>query len=364
MKLYKTYLIKNLFKPLIISLITLIVIIWSSRVVKFMDYIVQDGAGFLSFFKLTLLVLPSLILIILPLAIFLTAILTYDKLIENREIIILKNCGIKKIQLILPLIMLAIFMTCCSYFISLYGGYKSNLKIREIRQDIQNNLSFSMIKDGTFIRFKDIVIYADKKEENIAYNVIIYNKANKKNDGMDILLQAEKAIINKNVITLYNGNFQRFNNDIKQSPEILFFNEYNVNFDDLLNEQNNTTIKRIDSLSLLKLFHILNNYDEYKNEFDNKNKIIYEINYRLTVPLMSILMALLSGALILYGAFNRISNYKNLMRTSLLSILSYILLLSLYQKVESNIIFIYILYFMIFIIFGISCYLIREKKRI
>lgn len=364
MKLYKTYLIKNLFKPLIISLITLIVIIWSSRVVKFMDYIVQDGAGFLSFFKLTLLVLPSLILIILPLAIFLTAILTYDKLIENREIIILKNCGIKKIQLILPLIMLAIFMTCCSYFISLYGGYKSNLKIREIRQDIQNNLSFSMIKDGTFIRFKDIVIYADKKEENIAYNVIIYNKANKKNDGMDILLQAEKAIINKNVITLYNGNFQRFNNNIKQSPEILFFNEYNVNFDDLLNEQNNTTIKRIDSLSLFKLFHILNNYDEYKNEFINKNKIIYEINYRLTFPLMSILMALLSGALILYGAFNRISNYKNLMRTSLLSILSYILLLSLYQKVESNIIFIYILYFMISVIFGISCYLIREKKRI
>lgn len=362
--IYKKYLIKNLFKPLIISLITLIVIIWSSRVVKFMDYIVQDGAGFLSFFKLTLLVLPSLVMIILPLAVFLTAILTYDKLIENREIIILKNCGIKKIQLLLPLITLSIIMTIISYFISLYGGYKSNLKIREIRQEIQNNLSFSMIKAGSFIKFKDIVIYADAKDENIAYNIIIYNKANAKSKGKDILVQAEKAEINKNIITLYNGNFQRFDNSIKESPEILFFSEYNINFDNLTNEPNYTTIKRLDSLSTIKLFNILHNYKYYEDEFKSKIEVISELNYRLTFPLTSLIIALLSGSIILHGAFNRLNNRKTLIRTSLTSIISYILLLSLYQKVENGVIFMYILYIMMFAIIILSCYLIRERKRI
>ncbi len=167
MRLYKSYLIKNLFKPFIISVTTLTAIIWSSRIVKFMDYVVQDGAEFLSFFKLTLYVLPSLILMILPLAMFLTTILTYNKLIENREIVILKNCGIKKLQLLSTLIILAIIITIFSYIINLYASYKSNLAIRKLRLEIQNNVSFSIIKDGVFSKFKNLIIYVDKKEDNI-----------------------------------------------------------------------------------------------------------------------------------------------------------------------------------------------------
>lgn len=347
-----------------ISLLTLTGIIWSSRVVKFMDYIVQDGAEFLSFFELTLLVLPSLMMMILPLAVFLTAILTYDKLIENREIIILKNCGIKKIQLLMPLIMLSLVIVAFSYFISLYGGYKSNLKIREIRQNIQNNLSFSMIKEGSFIKFKDIVIYADKKEDNKAYNIIIYNSANTKNDNKNILVQAKSAEINNNIITLFDGSFQRSNDKIDSNPEILFFKEYNVNFDDLMNGNTSSTIKRVDSSSIVKLIDILRNYDKYAVDFPNKNKVIYELNYRLTFPLISVLMALLSGSLVLRGAFNRISNYKNIMITSIISVLVYIIFLSLYQKISSNIIYVYILYSFMFLILIVSGFLIREKKKI
>ena len=237
---------------MLLFLATLILIIWSSRVVNFMDYIVEDGADFFSFFKLTTLILPTLTLTILPLTIFLTTILTYNKFIENREIIILKNCGIKKSQLLSPLIFLAIFITIIGYFFSLYGIYKSNMMVRELKQEIQNNISFSMIKEGSFVKFKNIVIYADKKDKNIAYNVLIYNQAKNINEK-NYILQANMAKIEGNIITLYNGNFQQFTFDKTKSPEILFFDKYFIDINDLI-ENKSIVINRLDSISTLKLF--------------------------------------------------------------------------------------------------------------
>jgi len=325
-----------------------------------MDYIVEDGAKFSSFFKLTLLILPSLLLIILPLTIFLTAILTYSKLIENREIVILKNCGIRKSQLLNPLIILSIITVFFSYFISLYGSYKSNLMIREIKQDIQNNISFSMIKEGSFNKFKNIVIYADKKDKNKASNILIYNQAKTENEK-NFLLQARTAEINSNIITLYNGNFQQFTSNYTKAPEIVFFDKYYINLNDLINDKS-ISIFKTDSVSTLELIKIVKDYDKYKDLYPQKNKVIYELNYRLTFPLLSIVIALLSGSLMLEATFNRISNSKIILKTSIISGSTYIILLSLYQKVEDNLIFLYILYICFIFLSIFSIRMVKERK--
>lgn len=325
-----------------------------------MDYLVEDGAEFVSFFKLTLLILPSLVLMILPLTVFLTAILTYNKLIENREIVILRNCGIKKSQLLNPLIVLSVVIVIFSYFISLYGSYKSNLMIRELRQEIQDNISFSMVKEGSFAKFKNIVIYADKKDKNKAYNILIYNEGKAQNDK-NFLLQAKLAEINADIITLYDGNIQQFSFDYSDSPEIVFFKKYYVNLNSLI-DGSISSVVRTDSASTLELVKVIKNYDEYKTLFPNKNKVIYEINYRLTFPLLSIIIALLSGSLMLEATFNRVSNSKILLKTSIISGSVYIVLLSLYQKVADSLIFLYILYICIAILLFLSFKMVKEKK--
>lgn len=346
------------------SLATLTIIIWSSRVVRFMDYIVQDGAEFLSFFKLTFLVLPSLILSILPLTIFLTTILTYNKLNENSEITILKNCGIKKINLLKPLITLSIIIAVFSYSISLYGSYKSNIAIREIKQEIQNNLSFSMLKDGVFTKFKNLVIYADSKDKNKAHNIMIYKKADpKKLDEKSLIVQAKDAEINENIITLYDGNFQQFETNKNNTPEFVFFKEYDVDLNEITGDQTSFT-QKIDSLPTIELFKMIRNYNDYKKEFSNKNKLIYELNYRLSFPIVSIIMAIISGCMMLNGTFSRSRGTKVMIKTAITSIMVYIILLSLYQKVIDSIMFLYILYVVIIAILIYSINQIREKNYI
>lgn len=362
MKIYKKYLIKNLFKPLVVSLLTLTIMIWGTRVVRYMSYISEDGANFFSFISLTLLILPSLVLMIFPLTIFLTTVLTYNKMIENREIVILKNCGIKKIQLLNPLLILSIIICVLSYGFSLYGAYRSNLAIRHFKQDIESNMSLAVIKEGVFSKFRNVVMYADKKDDNMIYNMMIYNSSNKSGEK-NIILQAERAVIDGNIINLYNGNFQQFDNNYRNAPEIFFFDEYNVMFDEFM-EPKDQKIMKPDSISTIELFKVISNYENYSHIFPNKNKLIYEINYRLFLPILSIVMALLSGSIMLEGSFNRINSSRLMILTSIISILVYVILLSLYQKVADGVLFLYILYSLIAIIVGVSIYLIREKKTI
>ena len=106
----------------------------------------------------------------------------------------------------------------------------------------------------------------------------------------------------------------------------------------------------------------MKNYDDYKNIYPNKNKLIYEINYRISFPLISIIVALLTGALMLEATFNRVSNAKLLLKASIFGGGSYIISLSLFQKVADGIQFLYILYIFFVILLIISFRLIKEKK--
>ena len=242
------------------------------------------------------------------------------------------------------------------YVISIYVMYKSNLTMIKIRNDIKNNLSISLIKDGVFAEFQNITIYSDSKKENKAYNIMIYQKSTKK-DEKNILLQAQSAVINANIITLYNGNFQNFDTQHNNNPNILFFDEYSIDFNELSMDESKMKI-RIDSLSTIELFKLL------KNKNDSYNNILFELNYRLGFPLLAIIIPLFSGSIILNEAFNRVSTNRTLIKSGIISLLSYIISLFLFYKIKNNPLFIYVLYFTITLIFLYSLYLIKERKNI
>ena len=70
----------------------------------------------------------------------------------------------------------------------------------------------------------------------------------------------------------------------------MFFDKYFIDINDLI-ENKNIVINRLDSISTLKLFDVLKNYNDYKNIYPNKNKLFYEVNYRFGFPLISIIVA-------------------------------------------------------------------------
>jgi lipopolysaccharide export LptBFGC system permease protein LptF len=160
------------------------------------------------------------------------------------------------------------------------------------------------------------------------------------------------------MINLYNGNFQKFNNEEPQDIEILFFKEYKFDLSSLFKNKEISLSKRYNNIPTMELFNMFAN--PKTNNVLGRNEVISELNYRLFFPLISIILSLLSGSLILNFTFNRASNIKSISITSLILVLVYAIFLFLFQKSSNNIYLIYVLFAFMILITSVSIHLIKD----
>ena len=80
----------------LLVIFTISIIIWVLQAVNYLDFVIEDGHGFLVYFKYTLLSFPKIISRIFPFAIFLAFSYIFLKYENKNELVIFWNFGIKK----------------------------------------------------------------------------------------------------------------------------------------------------------------------------------------------------------------------------------------------------------------------------
>ena len=109
-------------KFFLLCIITISSIIWVLQAVNYLDFVTEDGHGFLVYFNYTLLSLPKIIGRIFPFAIFLSFTYILLKYENKNELVIFWNFGIKKITFINFFIK---FSFLFSYFNKIYEKDKN-----------------------------------------------------------------------------------------------------------------------------------------------------------------------------------------------------------------------------------------------
>ena len=91
MKRYRLYLLRQLALPTLLATLAMSGAIWLSQSLRFVDLIVNKGVPATTFGYLTLLLFPSLLLVILPFALFCAALFVYHRLAVESEITVLRR---------------------------------------------------------------------------------------------------------------------------------------------------------------------------------------------------------------------------------------------------------------------------------
>jgi lipopolysaccharide export system permease protein len=342
-------------------------LVWSMKILRYLYLITDGGASIFNVFQISIYILLPVFLTILPITFLLATILVYNNFLNTREIIILKNCGLTRFQLLKPIIFLSIIAVFLSYFLTLYSIPKSYQKTIEVKNKIWNNMSLNLFSEGNFTQFKNFTFYVEKKNDNNFNNILIY----KKDIKGDILVQAKDVLIAGENIKLNNGFVEKI-----KTKEFLFFDSYVVNMGEFVDNEDISNHYKSYSVStnkLIKIHHNLKkikNLDKYIKDLENQNinidkdKVRYEFHYRFSFPLSILLLTLLSGSLMLNGSFNRVSNKKNIIKALINSGIFYILLLFFTKQIKEKEICIYFLYGTMIIMFFIIINYINEKKEI
>jgi len=192
----------------ILVIFTISIIIWVLQAVNYLDFVIEDGHGFLVYFKYTLLSFPKIISRIFPFAIILAFSYILLKYEIKNELVIFWNFGIKKINFINFFIKFSLWFVLVSLLLNAVITPFTQDKARSFIRS--SNLDFfqSILKPKKFIDvIGNLTIYFDEKNKNgELINIFLNEKINVNNSQTTF---AKTATINvkdnTKILSLYDG---------------------------------------------------------------------------------------------------------------------------------------------------------------
>lgn len=294
-----------LFGLLIVSSI-LLGIAWFSQIIRLLSYLLNNNLSMWTFLKMTSLLLPDLVSIILPIALFAVVLFVYNKLISDKELIIMEAIGMNVRQLAKPAIYIAVCMTIFSYFITLRLSPMYAKKYRTFAFEAKNDLSALLIKEGEFNQLTNgLTIYVKNSNNNILTDIFI-NDLRSANSMRTIL--AEQGIIsaskNNITLTLEHGSVQE---KVKNRYTVGNFENYTADLGVIA-----TSSERNVKANELGNFEII-----FARELGYANAITYpkylvELHKRLIMPLYNLIFVLIALIAVFKAPLNKRSENKNM----------------------------------------------------
>lgn len=145
----------------------------------YIDDLVGKGLDIVTILKLVGYVATTAIPLALPLSLLLSSIMTFGNLGESFELVAIKSAGIPLIRFMMPLLIVAVFISGLAFLFANNIIPKANLKLNALKYDIIVTKPALDMKEGVFYdKIEGYVIKIGKKEkdDSTIRDVIIYEK--------------------------------------------------------------------------------------------------------------------------------------------------------------------------------------------
>ncbi|OIQ97933.1 putative permease YjgP/YjgQ family protein [mine drainage metagenome] len=298
------YILRQLAVAMVLVTIGLSAILWLTQSLRFIEMTVNRGSSVGMFVELTLLVLPNFMSFILPVALFAVVLFTYNKLITDRELVVMRAAGISHMALARPALILAAVTMLFNLLLNVWLIPLSVQRFHHLQDQLRSATS-SLLQEGTFNQIApNLTVYVGAKSpKGELLNVIVHDR---RNPRRTVTIMAERGALLKGPtedsppsILLINGIRQQVApNSTRLS--LLYFDNYAMQFSND-NKQGAARDRDPRGCYLDELFGATEaslgpvTYREYQ----------VEGHQRLASPLYQFTFALLAAASLLAGWFNR-----------------------------------------------------------
>ncbi len=325
MLIYKKYIIKSILSHIFTFSCVLVTLTWITQIFKLL-YLIEKGIAINQFFKLTLLVLPSLFLTISPIITALATIYVYNNLQYENQLIIFKTSGFSNFTITKPALLVATIITIFAYYISLYLVPLSYNKMQTDLNHFRETYVSNIITEKTFNQIsKYVTIYVNNKnEENVLEGIILFD--NKISEQKSVLFAKLGKIISdeqKPIFHLQDGFRHCF--DKNGNLTKLFFDNLFFEINSKKNIINNRNKK---GLYIHEMFW---NKDSSMSQ-EKKERLIVDGHQRLIWPLFNYCLTFLALSIFLSLSYNRKSNIRQIL-FAVIPLISIIYLHFTFQKI-------------------------------
>ncbi len=311
MTAFSRYVFKQLMIGLLLVTLGLTAILWLSQSLRFVDLIVNRGLDASTFFHLVLLLLPNYLVVILPIAAFSAVLFTYNRLVGDRELMVMAAAGVSPLRLAFPALLLAALVTIIGYALYLTILPTSYRQFHEFQWDLRYNFTHVLLEEGAFTDVaKGITVYVRARAPTGELRGIFVH--DQRSAEEPYTLMAERGALAQSDgaarVVLFQGSRQSVDPDTN-NLSVLYFERYAFDLEQTRQESG----PRYREPRERTLEELLSAEDDPDVNPDDYGQFMIEAHRRLTSPLTATGYALVGVASLLTGSFRRQGQLKRLL---------------------------------------------------
>ncbi|MBN8873152.1 MAG: LPS export ABC transporter permease LptF [Rhodospirillales bacterium] len=299
-----TRLDRYVFRQLLLAVIAvtagLTALIWLTQSLRFVELVVNHGLSFGVFLKLTGLLIPSFIAVILPITTFVVIQFVYQRLAGDRELTVMRAAGLSPFAMARPALALALLITGAGYALNLWIVPTTLSAFREYQWEIRTRMAAFLLQEGVFTQVSDaMTVYVRSRDPDGTLRGILVDDARDKSAHATILAERGRLVEGQNGprVILFNGSRQEIDHQTGRL-NTLTFQQNEIELADANKEEG----VRAADMSEVSLHDLLDPHPLIARDIP---KWIAEAHKRLTGPLTTISYASIALLAVLTGAFRR-----------------------------------------------------------
>jgi lipopolysaccharide export system permease protein len=296
---------RYIFRQLLFALVAvtsgLTALIWLTQSLRFVELVVNHGLSFGVFLRLTGLLIPSFIAVVLPITTYVVVQFVYQRLAGDRELTVMRAAGLSPLALARPAIAVAMLATLAGYGLNLWLVPESLSSFRQFQWEIRNRIAAFLVQEGVFTQVSDgLTVYVRSREPDGTLQGILVNDERDRKAPATILAQRGRLIEGPNGprVLLVNGSREEIDRQTGRL-DLLTFGENVVDLSDNVH-QDSPRLLDISEASIPKLLDPPGNISQI-----DRPRWIAEAYKRLSSPLTALSYAFVALLFSLTGTFRR-----------------------------------------------------------
>jgi lipopolysaccharide export system permease protein len=316
------YIIREISSLFLLGIVIFTLVLLMGRLISLTDLVVSRGVPIADVSRMILYLIPSFLVLTIPMAFLLAVLLAFGRLSADNEIVVLKASGLSLMQMLPPVIACALVAVLLGLGTSTIGVPWGNSAFRELSMQVLKRNVTATIREKTFWDdIPGVVMYTDRYDEqsHVLKGVVINDGRNPDRpmtifarDGVITSASGSRALL----LSLHDGSIHISGN--AGLYRLIHFGEYGMTVGE---KANGIALSRNEADMWLS--ELQSRIDDPGTSARDRLRMLTEFHSRFIFPFASLVFAILAVPL---GIQNRRSGKSGGFTVSISVILAYYVL--------------------------------------
>ncbi|MGE5547908.1 MAG: LPS export ABC transporter permease LptF [Solirubrobacterales bacterium] len=355
------YILRQLVVGTIFVAVALTCVLWLTQSLRFVEMIVNKGLSVGAFLQITVLLLPSFLIVVVPISLFAVVLFTYNKLNSDRELVVMRAVGLSHWALARPALILAGVATVAGYLMTCWIIPESVQSFREMQWHVRNDVTGILLQEGAFNKFgQGLTIYIRSRDANgELLGILVHDKRNLQKP---VTLMAERgALVFTETgprVLMVNGNRQQVTEGTGRLS-LLYFDSYTVDLASAAGD-NGQRFRDAREMSMTELMQA----KQAQLGAKDYRRAKVELHQRLTNPINHIGFALIALACLLTAGFDRRGQTRQVMTAVGLMVMAQAVALGAGNLASANLVFVPLIYLSTLVPVALGAWYLHNPPRL